>query len=195
MNAVAPGRALRLAYYGDDLTGSAAVMETLAFEGIRSVLFFEPPDAAALARRPGIGAVGVAGVSRAMKTAAMDSELRRVFSALKSLHPVHFLYKICSTFDSSPGIGSIGRAIDIGAEIFPSPFVPVIGSFMEPRILGGAKGATLGMTVDDQFTSTGNWPLGAAISFSLLALVALIFAVIYGLVWLYRAWQSSRYRA
>jgi len=128
MNAVAPGRALRLAYYGDDLTGSAAVMETLAFEGIRSVLFFEPPDAAALARHPGIGAVGVAGVSRAMKTAAMDSELRRVFSALKSLHPVHFLYKICSTFDSSPGIGSIGRAIDIGAEIFPSPFVPVIGS-------------------------------------------------------------------
>jgi uncharacterized protein YgbK (DUF1537 family) len=103
-------------------------METLVLAGIRSVLFFEPPDSAALARHPGIEAVGVAGVSRAMKTAAMDAELRRVFPALKSLHPPHLLYKICSTFDSSPGIGSIGRAIDIGAEVFPSPFVPVIGS-------------------------------------------------------------------
>jgi spermidine/putrescine transport system permease protein len=74
-------------------------------------------------------------------------------------------------------------------------FVPVIGSFMEPRILGGAKGATLGMTVDDQFSSTGNWPLGAAISFSLLAIVALIFAAIYALGWFYRAWQASRYSA
>jgi spermidine/putrescine transport system permease protein len=73
-------------------------------------------------------------------------------------------------------------------------FVPVIGSFMEPRILGGAKGATLGMTVDDQFTATGNWPLGAAISFSLLAIVGLIFAVIYGISWFYRAWQAGRYR-
>lgn len=74
-------------------------------------------------------------------------------------------------------------------------FVPVIGSFMEPRILGGAKGATLGITIDDQFTSTGNWPLGAAISLSLLAIVVLMFAASYGLVWLYRIRQNSRYHA
>jgi len=58
-------------------------------------------------------------------------------------------------------------------------FVPVIGSFMEPRILGGAKGATLGMNIEEQFTVTANWPLGAALSFTLLAIVLVIFAVLY----------------
>jgi spermidine/putrescine transport system permease protein len=58
-------------------------------------------------------------------------------------------------------------------------FVPVIGSFMEPRILGGAKGATLGMNIEEQFTVTANWPLGAALSFTLLAIVIAIFAMLY----------------
>jgi spermidine/putrescine transport system permease protein len=58
-------------------------------------------------------------------------------------------------------------------------FVPVIGSFMEPRILGGTKGATLGMNIEEQFTVTANWPLGAALSFTMLAIVLAIFAVLY----------------
>src|ERR1700754_4718600 len=58
-------------------------------------------------------------------------------------------------------------------------FVPVIGSFMEPRILGGAKGATLGMNIEEQFTVTANLPLGAALSFTLLAIVLAIFAILY----------------
>lgn len=58
-------------------------------------------------------------------------------------------------------------------------FVPVIGSFMEPRILGGTKGATLGMNIEEQFTVTANWPLGAALSFVLLGIVLLIFAALY----------------
>jgi uncharacterized protein YgbK (DUF1537 family) len=35
-------------------------------------------------------------------------------------------YKVCSTFDSSPTVGSIGRAIEVGAEIFPGSFVPLV---------------------------------------------------------------------
>jgi spermidine/putrescine transport system permease protein len=58
-------------------------------------------------------------------------------------------------------------------------FVPVIGSFMEPRILGGTKGATLGMNIEEQSTVTANWPLGAALSFTMLAIVLAIFAVLY----------------
>jgi spermidine/putrescine transport system permease protein len=58
-------------------------------------------------------------------------------------------------------------------------FVPVIGSFMEPRILGGTKGATLGMNIEEQFTVTANWPLGSALSFVLLAIVLVIFAAFY----------------
>jgi uncharacterized protein YgbK (DUF1537 family) len=34
---------LKLAYYGDDFTGSTDVMESLALMGIPTVLFMEPP--------------------------------------------------------------------------------------------------------------------------------------------------------
>ena len=58
-------------------------------------------------------------------------------------------------------------------------FVPVIGSFMEPRILGGPGGIMLGNVIEDQFTVVFNWPLGAALSFILLGIVLLILAVCY----------------
>ncbi len=58
-------------------------------------------------------------------------------------------------------------------------FVPVIGSFMEPRILGGRGGFMLGNVIEDQFTVVFNWPLGAALSFILLAVVLLILAAFY----------------
>lgn len=58
-------------------------------------------------------------------------------------------------------------------------FVPAVGSFMEPRILGGAKGATLGMAIEEQFTVTANWPFGAALSFLMLAAVLIICLAIY----------------
>jgi spermidine/putrescine transport system permease protein len=53
-------------------------------------------------------------------------------------------------------------------------FVPVTGSFMEPRILGGKFGMTLGTVVEDQFIETFNWPLGAALSFIMLGIVLLL---------------------
>jgi len=56
-------------------------------------------------------------------------------------------------------------------------FVPVIGSFMEPRILGGKAGVTIGTVIEDQFTQAFNWPLGSALSFIMLAVVLVIFAV------------------
>lgn len=61
-------------------------------------------------------------------------------------------------------------------------FVPVIGSFMEPRILGGRSGIMLGTIIEDQFTVVFNWPLGAALSFILLGIVLAILAVSYPLL-------------
>lgn len=55
-------------------------------------------------------------------------------------------------------------------------FVPVAGSFMEPRILGGKHGTFYGTLIEDQFVATFNWPLGAALSFILLAVVLVILA-------------------
>jgi len=56
-------------------------------------------------------------------------------------------------------------------------FVPVIGSFFEPKLLGGPKGAMIGTVIEEQFTVVSNWPLGGALSFILLAIVLLILAV------------------
>lgn len=53
-------------------------------------------------------------------------------------------------------------------------FVPVVGSFMEPRILGGKVGTYYGTAIEDQFVAVYNWPLGGALSFILLAVVLLI---------------------
>lgn len=50
-------------------------------------------------------------------------------------------------------------------------FVPVVGSFMEPRILGGRTGTFIGTIIEDQFVAVFNWPLGAALSFILLGMV------------------------
>ncbi len=55
-------------------------------------------------------------------------------------------------------------------------FVPVVGSFMEPRILGGRQGTFIGTVIEDQFTAVFNWPLGAALSFIMLVIVLFIFA-------------------
>lgn len=55
-------------------------------------------------------------------------------------------------------------------------FVPVIGSFMEPRILGGTNAIMLGPIIENQFVTAFNWPLGSALSFTMLAIVLLVLA-------------------
>lgn len=56
-------------------------------------------------------------------------------------------------------------------------FVPVVGSFMEPRILGGRFGTYYGTVIEDQFVAVFNWPLSAALSFILLAVVLIILGI------------------
>ena len=50
-------------------------------------------------------------------------------------------------------------------------FVPALGSFLTPDLLGGAKVMLIGNLVQNQFTSARNWPFGSALSFLLLAVV------------------------
>jgi 3-oxoisoapionate kinase len=117
---------LDVAYYGDDFTGSTDVLEVLATAGIDTVLFLERPTQVCLQRFSHCRAIGLAGKSRSQTPAWMDAHLPEEFAWLKSLGARLCHYKVCSTFDSSPGIGSIGRAIDIGAAIFQSKYVPVV---------------------------------------------------------------------
>ena len=117
---------LLLTYCGDDFTGSTDVMEALATAGLRTVLFLEPPAPADLRRFDGLRAAGVAATSRAMSPAQMDRSLPETFERLKRLGAPSCHYKVCSTFDSSPEIGSIGRAIEIGAAVFGGRYTPLV---------------------------------------------------------------------
>ena len=117
---------LLLAYYGDDFTGSTDAMEAMTAAGVPTVLFLDLPQPDALARFPGVRCVGLAGSSRGRSPAWMDEQLPRAFAALVALGAPILHYKVCSTFDSSPGVGSIGRAIDIGTRLMPGRWSPSI---------------------------------------------------------------------
>ncbi|PPQ30079.1 four-carbon acid sugar kinase family protein [Rhodopila globiformis] len=106
-----------IAFYGDDFTGSSASMEATAFAGIETVLFLSPPAPERLRAFGQYRVIGVAGVARARGPAWMDRHLPAVFRLLADTGAPVIHYKVCSTFDSAPHIGSIGRAADIGATI------------------------------------------------------------------------------
>lgn len=115
-----------LTFYGDDFTGSSAVMEVLSFAGIPTMLFLEAPDEDVLARFPELQAIGVAGVARSKDPAWMRANLPAVFEGLKKLGAPLVHYKVCSTFDSAPETGSVGVAAELGKQIFSPVWVPLV---------------------------------------------------------------------
>ncbi|MCA3453642.1 MAG: ABC transporter permease [Rhodobacter sp.] len=58
-------------------------------------------------------------------------------------------------------------------------FVPSLGAYVTPRVLGGGKNMMIGNFIELQFGAGRNWPLGAALSMTLLIIVtvALLFYV------------------
>ncbi|MBB3993428.1 spermidine/putrescine transport system permease protein [Sulfitobacter undariae] len=58
-------------------------------------------------------------------------------------------------------------------------FVPSLGAYVTPRVMGGGNQLMLGNLIELQFGQGRNWPLGAALSITLLVIVmvALIFYV------------------
>ncbi len=117
---------LLLSFYGDDFTGSTDAMDAFTTAGLPTVLFIEPPRVCDLARFPQARCVGLAGLSRGQSPEWMDRELPAAFASLASLGAPILQYKVCSTFDSSPSIGSIGRAIDLGTRAMPGSWSPMV---------------------------------------------------------------------
>ncbi len=117
---------LWLAYYGDDFTGSTDVLEAFTAAGVPTVLFLQPPRPQDLARFPDARCVGLAGQSRGKSPAWMREHLPQVFRSLSSLGAPIVQYKVCSTFDSSPEVGSIGQAIDLGAAHSVANWSPMV---------------------------------------------------------------------
>jgi uncharacterized protein YgbK (DUF1537 family) len=115
-----------LSYYGDDFTGSTDVMEAMASNGFPSVLFLGIPDTQLRSRFSECQVIGIAGTSRSESPEWMDNTLPDIFQWLKNLNADFCHYKVCSTFDSSPTIGNIGRAIEVGKKVFEQTCVPLI---------------------------------------------------------------------
>lgn len=115
-----------LTWYGDDFTGSAAVMEVLAFAGLDAVLFSSIPSPALLARFEAAQAVGIASTARTHDPDWMAANLPEPLAFLDGLGSPILHYKVCSTFDSSPQSGSIGKAIEVGLSVRPADAVPVL---------------------------------------------------------------------
>jgi spermidine/putrescine transport system permease protein len=66
-------------------------------------------------------------------------------------------------------------------------FVPGLGAFISPELLGGAKTMMIGGLIQQQFGQSRNWPFGAALAFVLFALVLLALGA--------HAWRYRRERA
>ncbi|MCA9151195.1 MAG: four-carbon acid sugar kinase family protein, partial [Planctomycetales bacterium] len=93
--------------------------------GVRTRLYLSASDLTADAELDLLQAVGVAGVSRSLPTEQIAAEISPTLHVLAQwCEAVH--YKTCSTFDSSPTTGSIGRVIEIGRQLLSTRQVPVV---------------------------------------------------------------------
>lgn len=115
-----------LTYYGDDFTGSTDVMEAFTTSGIPTVLFLQLPEPEDIARFKHMRCIGLAGQSRGKNPAWMQRELPTAFKKLAAIGAPVLQYKVCSTFDSSCSVGSIGQAIDLGTKITQGIWSPMI---------------------------------------------------------------------
>jgi spermidine/putrescine transport system permease protein len=55
-------------------------------------------------------------------------------------------------------------------------FIPCLGAYLTPDLLGGGKTVMIGNLVQNQFTTARDWPFGAALSLALMAIVLLLIA-------------------
>jgi uncharacterized protein YgbK (DUF1537 family) len=125
-NTVSAQRIL-ISFYGDDFTGTTATAETLTQSGLPTVIFSKPPAPSYLEQHfPRVRAVGISGTTRTLPAEALPQVLSPIFLSFKAYQSPIYIYKVCSTFDSSESIGNIGRAIELGREAFSPDFIPIL---------------------------------------------------------------------
>lgn len=116
-----------LLWYGDDFTGATDTLGTAARSGLRALLFLRHPTAAQQAAAGELDCVGLAGASRSMAPEAMRAELADVVPLMRRLGARVLHYKLCSTFDSAPEVGSIGVALQTLRAALPGARTALIG--------------------------------------------------------------------
>lgn len=68
-------------------------------------------------------------------------------------------------------------------------FIPAVGAFVEPRLLGGPRAQVLGTFIEDLFIGSSNWPQGSALAFIMLVIILLMASI---LAFLRRVWSVAR---
>jgi spermidine/putrescine transport system permease protein len=53
-------------------------------------------------------------------------------------------------------------------------FIPCLGAYLTPDLLGGGKTVMIGNRIQNQFTTARDWPFGSAVSLTLMAIVLLL---------------------
>ncbi|WP_154792552.1 four-carbon acid sugar kinase family protein [Occultella kanbiaonis] len=119
---------MRLGFYGDDFTGSVDALLQLRAAGLTGVL----ATSVAAAERLGDDhdVVGIAGVARSLPTEELAAEVVPALRWFAGRGAPIVQYKACSTADSSPVVGSLGRVLELGREVFGQRPVPVL--FAQP---------------------------------------------------------------
>ena len=56
-------------------------------------------------------------------------------------------------------------------------FIPSVGNFVVPDVLGGAKTLMIGNLIEQQFLAARNWPFGSALSMLVMAIVLTIMLI------------------
>lgn len=116
-----------IVYYGDDFTGATDTLATAARAGLRTLLFLRLPTPAQLDAAGPLDCLGIAGAARSMAPEEMRAELAPVVALFRTLGARVLHYKTCSTFDSAPGVGSIGVAIDALRGAVDTPWAAIVG--------------------------------------------------------------------
>lgn len=116
-----------MAFYGDDFTGSTENLAQFCRHGLRGRLFFSSDNHdAVLAMASELDIVGLAGTARGLAPTAMTVEVEPALAVLEAISPRLMQFKVCSTFDSSPTMGSIGHVMDLARQRWPGCALPVL---------------------------------------------------------------------
>ncbi|MBU0801572.1 MAG: ABC transporter permease, partial [Alphaproteobacteria bacterium] len=80
--------------------------------------------------------------------------------------PIRTFFRIILPL-TAPGI--IGGSIIV--------FIPALGNFVVPTVLGGAKVMMLGNLIEGQFLAARNWPFGSALAMMVMAVMLVLLFV------------------